>query len=57
MENSMDIDNTVYVQELKAVLVCEQSDGYLKMWAKERLEEIQYQVEFIPPPTKILVAA
>jgi len=53
----MDSDNTVYVQELKAILACEQSDGYLKMWAKERLEEIQYQVEFIPPPSKVLVAA
>jgi hypothetical protein len=53
----MDVNNSTYIHELEAIIACEQSDGYLKMWARERLEEIQHPVEFVLPPAKILVAA
>jgi hypothetical protein len=38
----MDTD-TAYIVQLKAILACGHSDGYLKKWATDWLGEIEYQ--------------
>ena len=53
----MDVNIMLDIQELEAIAVCEQNDGYLKLWAKEKLEEMQYSIEFVNQPAKTLVAA
>jgi hypothetical protein len=53
----MDTETTLYVRQLEAILACDQSDGYLKKWAEDRLEELKYQIEFTPLPAKTLIAA
>ena len=51
-------DNTpMYIHELEAIIACDQSDGYLKKWAQERLEEIQIKIEYTAPQAKVPVAA
>ncbi|MCX6007820.1 MAG: hypothetical protein NTZ34_11270 [Chloroflexi bacterium] len=35
--------NITEVRQLKAVLACDHSDGYLKLWAKNKLHEIEYR--------------
>ena len=54
----MDIEHTVYVSELRAILACDQSDGYLKKWAKDWLEEIEHQTKLVADLKKhpVLVA-
>jgi hypothetical protein len=34
---------TADVRQLKAILACDHSDGYLKLWAKNQLQEIEYR--------------
>ena len=34
---------TADVRQLKAILACDQSDGYLKLWAKNQLQAIAYR--------------
>ena len=53
----MDANTMLNIHELEAIVACEQSDGYLKLWAQERLEEMQYRIEFVTQPAKTLVAA
>ena len=48
---------TMYIHELEATIACDQSDGYLKKWAQERLEEIQFNVEYVTPQAEVPVAA
>jgi hypothetical protein len=36
----MDSKTKAYIHELKEILACDQSDGYLKAWAQERLERM-----------------
>ncbi|MGD0854710.1 MAG: hypothetical protein ABSA18_02775 [Dehalococcoidia bacterium] len=35
--------NIADVRQLKAILACDQSDGYLKLWAQNQLQEIAYR--------------
>jgi hypothetical protein len=35
--------NTADVRQLKEILACDHSDGYLKLWAKNQLQEIEYR--------------
>jgi hypothetical protein len=53
---TMDTDTVLYLRQLEAILVCDQSDGYLKKWAQDKREEIQNQIKLTPQPPKILVA-
>jgi hypothetical protein len=50
----MDQATRHYIQELKAVIECDQSDGYLKLWARERLEKINNPVSLIEVPRREL---
>ena len=43
----MNIEHAMYVRELQVILACDQSDGYLKRWAKDRLEEIEHQAKLV----------
>jgi len=52
----MDTETRLYVRQLEAILACDQSDGYLKQWAEDRLKELKYAPEFIPLTDKALVA-
>ena len=47
----------MYIHELEAIIACDQSDGYLKEWAKKRLEEMQVKTEYITPKAEATVAA
>ena len=53
--NTVDADVVLYVRQLEAILTSEQSDGYLKEWARKKLEEIHYPVECSSCPNKTLV--
>jgi hypothetical protein len=35
--------NIAEVRQLKAILACDHSDGYLKLWAKNQLQEVEYR--------------
>ena len=50
----MNID-AAYVCELRAMLACDQTDGYLKEWAKNRLEQIEHQTSLVADPKKVSV--
>lgn len=43
----MNIEHAVHVSELQTILACDHSDGYLKKWAKDRLEEIEHQAQSV----------
>ena len=44
---NMNIEHAVHVSELQTILACDHSDGYLKKWAKDRLEEIEHQAQSV----------
>jgi len=48
----MDID-TVYVRDLQSMLVCDQSDGYLKERAKYWIEEIERETSLVIDMEKV----
>ncbi len=54
--NIVHTDTPLYIRELEAIVACNQSDGYLKKWAEERLEEMHCKIKHIAPQTKIFVA-
>ena len=43
----MDIECAVYMRELQVILVCDQSDSYLKKWAKCQLEKIEHHAKLV----------
>ena len=49
----MDTATILYVYELEAILACDQSDGYLKKWAQERLDYILQKTELIPSASEM----
>ena len=49
----MDIEHAVYVSELQTMLACDQSDGYLKKWAKDRLESVEHQAQSVADLKKV----
>ena len=51
----MDIEHAVYVSELQTMLACDQSDGYLKKWAKDRLESVEHQAQSVADLKKVPV--
>jgi hypothetical protein len=46
----MDTQTRSYIRELNEILACEQSDGYLKEWARERLERMNNPFSLISIP-------
>ncbi|MGA9047624.1 MAG: hypothetical protein WB588_01370 [Dehalococcoidia bacterium] len=50
----MDID-AVYVRELRAILACDQSDGYLKKWTSDQLDKIERQASLVTDLGKVPV--
>jgi hypothetical protein len=52
----MDTETASYVRQLESILACDQSDGYLKKWAVDRLAELKYKIEIIPVTAKTLIA-
>jgi hypothetical protein len=52
----MDSTTELSISELKAILACDQSDGYLKNWAREKLLDMMYQIESDAPTSKVLVS-
>ena len=53
----MDAKTKAYISELKGILACDQSDGYLKEWARERLERINNPFSLAPVATRRPVTA
>lgn len=51
----MDIEHDVCVRELRAILACDQSDGYLKKRAKYWIEEIEHQAKLLADLKKVPV--
>ena len=49
----MDLEHAMYVRELQTILACDQSDGYLKKWAKDWLEEIEHQEKLVADLKKV----
>ena len=49
-EENMDTATFLYIQELEAILACDQSDGYMKKWAQERLDYIREKTGLIQLP-------
>ncbi len=49
----MEIEHAVHVSELQAILACDQSDGYLKKLAKDRLESIEQQAQSVANLKKV----
>jgi hypothetical protein len=52
----MDTETALYVRQLEAILACDQSDGYLKKWAEDRLRELKYKIECTPTTARALIA-
>lgn len=46
----MDTATILYIRELEAILACDQSDGYMKKWAQERLDYIRERTGFMQLP-------
>jgi hypothetical protein len=53
----MDLKTKAYINELKGILACDQSDGYLKEWARERLERMNNPFSLVSIKTKRPVTA
>ena len=49
----MDTATILYIYELEAILACDQSDGYLKKWAQERLDYILKKTELVPTASEM----
>ena len=52
----MYVNTPMYIHELEAIIACDQSDGYLKKWAQERLRETQVNIEYTAPQAEVPVA-
>lgn len=48
-------NKSLYIRELEAIVCCHQSDGYLKQWALEKLEDFRLQQDFKELTSKILI--
>jgi hypothetical protein len=51
---NMDTSTILYIRELQAIVASNQSDGYLKKWAQERLAYIQQRTELIVQPSDMI---
>jgi len=40
-------EHVVHRRELQVILACDQSDGYLKKWAKCQLEKIEHHAKLV----------
>jgi hypothetical protein len=37
-------NNLAYIRDLEAIVACQQSDGYLKNWAIEKLDRVLHKI-------------
>jgi hypothetical protein len=49
----MDVKEDVCIRELRAILICDQSDGYLKERARYWIEVIEHNTRLVADPNKV----
>ena len=52
----MDRDTELRMDQLKAIIACDQSDGLLKEWARNELAELERTNQLSSEQEKLLVA-